>query len=124
MLGGHARPRQGVEDRDGPFRDSEDAKTETTFMSYVARRNLNFQPLDNALETSLPAVIKCYATLRDANLTESSYDKVVMWTVGSYDCDDVMCALVRLDRLRFDLEQVGKTARPYRCTSPTRRRVP
>ena len=33
-----------------------------------------------------------------AKLTESGYDKVVMWTGGSYDCDDVMRALVRLDR--------------------------
>ena len=67
-------------------------------MSYVARRKLNFQQLENALETSLPAVIKGYATLRDAKLPGSSYDKVVMWTGGSYDYDDVMRALVRLDR--------------------------
>ena len=39
-----------------------------------------------------------YATLRDAKLTESSYDKVVMWTGGSYVYDDVVRALVRLDR--------------------------
>ena len=75
-----------------------DVKMETTFMSYVARRKLNFQQLENALWTSLPAVIKCYATLRDAKLAESSCDKVVMCTGGSYDYDDVMRALVRLDR--------------------------
>ena len=46
----------------------------------------------------LPPVIKGYATLRDAKLTESSYDKVVMWTGGSHDHDDVMRALVGLDR--------------------------
>ena len=73
-------------------------KMETTFMSYVARRKLNFQQLENALGTPLPAVIKGYATLRDAKLAESSNDKVVMWTGGSYDYDDVMRALVRLDR--------------------------
>ena len=67
-------------------------------MSYVVRRKLNFQNLENALGTSLPAVIKGYATLRDAELAESSYDKVVMWTGGSYDYDDVVRALVRLDR--------------------------
>ena len=71
---------------------------ETTFMSYVVRRKLNFQQLENALGKSLPAVIKGYATLRDAKLAESSYDKVVMWTGGSYDCDDVVRAPVRLDR--------------------------
>ena len=71
---------------------------EPTFMSYVARRKLDFQQLKNALGTSLPAVIKGYATLRDAELAESSYDKVVMWTGGSYDYDDVVRALVRLDR--------------------------
>ena len=42
-------------------------------------------------------MIKGYATLRDARLAESSYDKVVMWTGGSYDYDDVVRALVRLD---------------------------
>ena len=65
---------------------------------YVARRKLNFQQLENALGTPLPAVIKGYATLRDAKLAESSFDKVVMWTGGSYDYDDVVRALVRLDR--------------------------
>ena len=55
-----------------------------------------------------------YATLRDAKLAESSYDKVVMWTGGSYECDDVVRALVRLDPPEYDLEQVDKTARPYR----------
>ena len=55
---------------------------ETTFMSYVARRKLNFQQLENAQGKPLPAVIKGYATLRDAKLAESSYDKVVMWTGG------------------------------------------
>ena len=49
------------------FETYRDVKMETTFMSYVARRKLNFQQLENALGTSLPAVIKGYATLRDAN---------------------------------------------------------
>ena len=38
---GHARPRQSVEDREGPFRDRGDVKTEATFMSYVTRRKLD-----------------------------------------------------------------------------------
>ena len=66
--------------------------------------------------TSLPAVIKGYATLRDAKLTESSWDKVVMWTGGSYDNDDVMRALVRLDRPEMRLGtrgQSGKTIPTY-----------
>ena len=75
-----------------------DVKTETTFMSYVARRKLNFQQLESALGTLLPAVVKGHATPRDAKRAGSSYDKVVMWTGGSYDYDDVMRALVRLDR--------------------------
>ena len=69
------------------FETQRDVKMETTFMSYVARRELNFQQLENALGTPL----------RDAKLAESSNDKVVMWTGGSYD-DDVVRALVRLDR--------------------------
>ena len=75
-----------------------DVKTGTTFMSYVVRRKLSFQQLENALDTPLPAVIEGCATLRDAKLAESSYDKVVMWTGGSYEYEDVMRALVRLDR--------------------------
>ena len=67
------------------YETQRDVKMETTFMSHVARRKLNFQQLENALGTPLPAVIKGHATLRDAKLAESSYDKVVMWTGGCYD---------------------------------------
>ena len=72
--------------------------------------------MENALGTSLPAVIKGYATLRDAKLAESSYDKVVMRTGGSYDYDDVMRALVRLDRAEMrpgTSGQSGKTVPTY-----------
>ena len=44
------------------FERQRDAKMETTFMSYVARRKLDFQQLENALGTPLPALIKGYAT--------------------------------------------------------------
>ena len=47
------------------FEPQRDVKMETTFMSHVARRKLNFQQLENALGTPLPAVIKGYATLRE-----------------------------------------------------------
>ena len=67
-------------------------------MSYVARRKLNFPQLESALVTPLPAEIKGYATLRDAKLAQSRYNKVVMWTGGSYEYDDIVRALVRLDR--------------------------
>ena len=85
-------------------------------MSHVARRKLNFQQLENALGTPLPAVIKGHATSRHAKLAESSHDKVVMWTDGSYDHDDVMRALVRLDRPEMRPEtsgQSGKTVPTY-----------
>ena len=100
------------------FETQRDVKMETTFMSCVARRKLNFQQLENALWTPLPAGIKGYATVRDAKLAESSYDKGVMWTGGNYDYDDVVRALVRI-ALRCDLEQVDKAARPYRHISLT-----
>ena len=80
------------------FETQRDVKTETTFMSYVARRKVHFQQMENALGTQIPTVIKGYATLREAKLAESSYDKVVMWTGGSYDHENVARALVRLDR--------------------------
>ena len=57
------------------YETQRDVKMETTFMSYVARRKLNFQQLENALGAPLPAVIKGYATLRDAKLAESSNEK-------------------------------------------------
>ena len=62
-----------------------DVKTETTVMSYVARRKLNFQQLESALGTLLPAVVTGHATLRGAKRAGSSYDKVVMCTGGSFD---------------------------------------
>ena len=60
-----------------------DVRTEINFM-FVARRKLNIQQQEYALGTPLPAVVKGYATLRDATLAESSNDKVVLWTGGSY----------------------------------------
>ena len=98
------------------FETQRDVNMETTFMSYVARRKLNFQQLENALGTSLSAVIKGYATLRDAKLAESSCDKVVMWTGGSYDDDDVVRAPVRIDRPEIrpgTSGQSGKTVPTY-----------
>ena len=53
------------------------------------------------------------ATLRDA---ESSYDKVVLWTGGGYDYDDVARAPVRLDRREMRTGtsgQNGKTLSVY-----------
>ena len=97
------------------YETQRDVTMETTFMSYVVRRKLNFQQLENALRTSLPAVVKGYATLRDAKLAEIS-DEVVMWTGGCCDYDDVMRALVQLDRkeMRHGTSgQSGKTAPTY-----------
>ena len=102
------------------FETQRDVKMETTFMSHVARRKLNFQKLENAMRMPLSGVIKVYATLRDAKLAENSYDKVVMWTGGSYDYDDVMRALVRLDRPEMPpgtSGQSGKTV-PIYFTDP------
>ena len=46
--------------------DQRDPKTETTFLSSVARRKLNIQQLENSLGLPLAAVIKGYATPREA----------------------------------------------------------
>ena len=59
--------------------------------------------------------VKGYATLREAKLAESSNDKVVMWTGGSYDYEDVAPALVRLDRA----EMRPGTSGQYCKTVPT-----
>ena len=118
MLGGHARPRQSVEDRKSPIRDTEGRQNGNDL--HVQRSTEDLQQLENALGTPLPAVIKGYATLRTAKLAESSYDKVVMWTGGSYDYDDVMRALVRLDRPEMrpgTSGQSGKTV-PTNPTDP------
>ena len=61
------------------FETQRDVKTETALMSNVARRKLNCQQLENALGTSLPAVVNGYA-LRDAKFAESSHDEVVTTT--------------------------------------------
>ena len=56
-------------------------------MSYVARRKLNFQQLENALGMPLPTVIKGYATLREAKLAEKKLrqggdvDRCVTWYI-------------------------------------------
>ena len=81
---------KGMKIERGLFETQRSVKTEATFMSFVARRKLNFQQLENVLAMPLPAVIKGYSTLRDAKLAENSYDKVVMWTGDSYDYDDVV----------------------------------
>ena len=61
-------------------------------MSYVARRKLNCQQLENALGTPLPTVIMVYATLRDAKLAGavgSPWDATApgpeFWTQSSSD---------------------------------------
>ena len=61
-------------------------------------------------------MIKGEAILRDAKLAESSNDKVVMGTGGSYDYDDVVRALARLDRAEMrsgTSGQSGKTVPTY-----------
>ena len=94
------------------FETQRDVKMETTFMSYVARRKLNFQQLENVLGTPLPEVIKGYATPRDAKLAESSCGKVVMWTGGSYDYDNVVRALVTVPTHFTDPEVDAPTIVP------------
>ena len=50
------------------FETQREVKTETTFMSHVARRKLNVQQLENAVGTPLPAVIKsCDASRRETH---------------------------------------------------------
>ena len=121
MLGGYARPRQSVVDREGPLRDTKGRqKMETTFMFHVARRKLNFQQLDKALGMPLPAVIKGYATLRDAKLAESSYDKVVTWDRWQLPLQRCGAGTVRLDRPEMrpgTSGQSGKTV-PTHFTDP------
>ena len=51
------------------YETQRDVEMETTFMSYVTRRKLNFQQLENALGTPLPAVIK---GLRGSTKTRNS----------------------------------------------------
>ena len=116
MLGGHARPRQSVEDRKGPLRDTKGRQNGDDLHVPRGRRKQNFEQLEKALGTPLAAVIKGYETLRDAKLAESSNDKVVMWTGGTYDYGDVMRALVRLDRPEMrpgSSGQSGKTVPIY-----------
>ena len=92
MLGGHARPRESVEDRKGLLRDTEGRQNGNGLHVLRGTEVAQHSTIGNALGTPLPGVIKGYATLGDAKLAESSCDKVVLWTGGSYDYDDVVRA--------------------------------
>ena len=54
------------------FETKREVKTETTFMSYVAQRKLNFQQLENALGTLLPTVIKVTRHCETRNLQKEA----------------------------------------------------
>ena len=54
---------------------------------------------------------KGYAMMRNVKLSEGNSNKVVMWTGGSYEYDDVIRALLRLDRPEI---QPGNT--PHKAT--------
>ena len=102
MLGGHARPRQSVErSRRRSSRHRLTSKWKRPSCP-TWHGKLNFQQLENALGTPLPAAIKGYATLRDAKLAESNYDKVVTTSCGRW------CGWIAL---RCDREQVDKAER-------------
>ena len=92
------------------FENQRGVRTDITFKSYVARRIPNIQQQEDALGTPLLAVVKGCAPLRGARIAEGSC-KVVMWTGGSYVYDEVVRALVLLDRLemRPGKGQSGKT---------------
>ena len=82
------------------FETQRDAKTEIDFHVLMWRgEKLNFQQLENALgDVSAGSGKRLTQHCETRNLLRGNYDKVVMWTSGSYDYDDVMRALVRLDR--------------------------
>ena len=50
--------------------------------------------------------------MRDAKLSEGNSDKVVMWTGGSYEYDDVIRALLLLDGPEIQLGTTFRTATP------------
>ena len=56
--------------------------------------------------------------LRDAQLSEGSYDKERMWTGGSYENDDVARALLRLDLPEIQPGSTPHKATPVYCTVP------
>ena len=56
--------------------------------------------------------------MREAKLCEGSSEKVVMWTGGSYEYDDVIRALLRLDRPEIQPGTTPHTATPVYDTEP------
>ena len=56
--------------------------------------------------------------MRGAKLIEVNSDKVVMWTGGSCECDDVIRAPLRLDRPEIQLDTTLHKATPVYCTEP------
>ena len=75
---------------------------------------------------ALPSVVNGHAILRDANLNESSYDEVVMWTGCSCEHDDVIKAHLLVDRLEirpgtnFNKTILGITTTPNPEHTPRR----
>ena len=84
---------------------------ETTFMSHVARRKLNFQQLENALGRHCET-----RNLLKAATTRWGCGQVAV-TTRTTSCEH-WCGWITL---RCDLEQVDKAARPYRHISLTRK---
>ena len=62
---------------------------------------------------ALPSVTQGYVILRKAELNKDSHDKVVTWTDGSNERDNVIKAFLRLDHIET-------STKPFRCftTSP------
>ena len=71
------------------------------FLSYVNRGELHSQQLENAMGGVLPSVTQAYAILRNAKLHKGSRDKVVTWTDGTFEHEDVTEAILRLDHIEI-----------------------
>ena len=102
---------QAFQIKRAPYQAQRDTKQDPNLLASVTARRLHVQQKDKILRSALTTSSKGYAMMRTANLREGNSNKVVMWTGGSYEYDDVIRALLRLDRPEI---QPGTT--PYKAT--------
>ena len=68
-----------------------------TMVQYISRKTVLFKELDKAA-CVLPDNAKGYLLLRDARLTDKSWDTVETWTKGTYELETIKDSLRKLER--------------------------
>ena len=68
-----------------------------TMVQYISRKKVLFNELEKA-KCPLPSNAKGYLLLRDAKISERAWDMIDTWTRGTYEFNDILEALRKLER--------------------------